>query len=85
MGQVRGRGLMRGIELVWPGTREPDADTAGRVQEALREAGVIVGRSGQHKNVLRINPPLCVNADDAAQFDAALQTASRSAPAAAPR
>jgi 4-aminobutyrate aminotransferase-like enzyme len=31
VGQVRGRGLMRGIELVWPGTREPDADTAGRV------------------------------------------------------
>ena len=85
VGQVRGRGLMRGIELVRPGTREPDADTAGRVQEALREAGVIVGRSGQHKNVLRINPPLCVNADDAAQFDAALQTALQAVPGAAQR
>lgn len=85
VGQVRGRGLMRGIELVRPGTREPDADTAGRVQEALREAGVIVGRSGQHKNVLRINPPLCVTADDAAQFDTALQTALQAVPGAAQR
>ena len=56
-------------------TRAPDDATAGRVQEGLRERGVIVGRSGQYKNVLRVNPPLCVTAGDAAEFDAALEGA----------
>jgi alanine-glyoxylate transaminase/(R)-3-amino-2-methylpropionate-pyruvate transaminase len=73
IGQVRGRGLMRGIEFVADRrTREPSDGLAGRVQEGLRERGVIVGRSGQYKNVLRINPPLCVSANDAAQFADAL-------------
>ena len=73
IGQVRGRGLMRGIEFVADRrTREPSDELAGRVQEGLRERGVIVGRSGQYKNVLRINPPLCVTADDSAQFADAL-------------
>lgn len=76
VGQVRGRGLMRGIEFVRErATREPDDGAASRVQEALREGGVIVGRSGQHRNVLRINPPLCVTADDAAHFGEALEAA----------
>ena len=43
------------------------------MQEGLRERGVIVGRSGQYRNVLRINPPLCVTADDAAFFGDALE------------
>ncbi|MFO1200322.1 MAG: aspartate aminotransferase family protein [Burkholderiaceae bacterium] len=76
VGQVRGRGLMRGIEFVADrASRAPDDAAAARVQEALRERGVIVGRSGQYKNVLRINPPLCVSADDAAQFADALDGA----------
>lgn len=76
IGQVRGRGLMRGIEFVADrATREPSDRLAGRAQEALRERGVIVGRSGQYKNVLRINPPLCVSADDAAHFADALDGA----------
>ena len=76
VGQVRGRGLMRGIEFVRDrATREPDDGAASRVQESLRERGVIVGRSGQHRNVLRINPPLCVTADDAAHFGEALEAA----------
>lgn len=73
IGQVRGRGLMRGIEFVHdPVSRQPADAMAARVQERLREAGVIVGRSGQHKNVLRINPPLCVNEADASHFSEAL-------------
>ena len=73
IGQVRGNGLMRGIEFVVDRrSRAPDDAVASRVQEALRERGVIVGRSGQYKNVLRINPPLCVSTDDAAQFSDAL-------------
>ncbi len=75
-GQVRGSGLMRGIAFVRQrATREPDDGAASRVQEALREGGVIVGRSGRHRNVLRINPPPCVTADDAAPFGEALEAA----------
>jgi len=74
IGAVRGKGLMRGIEFVTNrSTRSPDANSAAKVQEALRERGVIVGRSGQYKNVLRINPPLCVTPDDAAAFGNALE------------
>ena len=76
IGQVRGRGLMRGIELVADAqTRAPDERAAARLQEALRERGVIVGRSGQYRNVLRVNPPLCVTEQDAAEFAQALQDA----------
>ncbi len=74
IGSVRGKGLMRGIELVGDRTTRAPADgVAARVQENLRENGVIVGRSGQYRNVLRINPPLCVEADDAALFEDALE------------
>ncbi len=76
IGQVRGAGLMRGIEFVADRrSRRPDDSAAARVQEGLRERGVIVGRSGQYKNVLRINPPLCVTADDAAHFKDSLDSA----------
>jgi alanine-glyoxylate transaminase/(R)-3-amino-2-methylpropionate-pyruvate transaminase len=76
IGQVRGQGLMRGIELVADrGTREPSEREAARLQEALRERGVIVGRSGQFKNVLRINPPLCVTEADADHLGQALEGA----------
>jgi alanine-glyoxylate transaminase/(R)-3-amino-2-methylpropionate-pyruvate transaminase len=76
IGEVRGRGLMRGIEFVADrASRQPADALAARVQERLRERGVIVGRSGQYRNVLRVNPPLCVTAEDAAQFDEALQGA----------
>ena len=69
IGEVRGRGLMMGIEIVKDRkTRAPGEAETGRVHELIRENGVITGRSGLHKNVLRINPPLCVTKDDAAFF-----------------
>jgi alanine-glyoxylate transaminase/(R)-3-amino-2-methylpropionate-pyruvate transaminase len=76
IGSVRGKGLMRGIELVGdPATRAPADGIAARVQEKLRENGVIVGRSGQYRNVLRINPPLCITPEDATLFEEALDSA----------
>ncbi|MEO6271105.1 MAG: aminotransferase class III-fold pyridoxal phosphate-dependent enzyme, partial [Lautropia sp.] len=76
VGSVRGRGLLLGIELVRDRrSRAPADDQAARVQEQLREHGVIVGRSGQYHNVLRVNPPLCVTSADAALFGDALETA----------
>ncbi len=76
VGSVRGRGLLLGIELVQDRrSRAPAEDQAARVQEQLREQGVIVGRTGQYRNVLRVNPPLCVTRADAALFGDALETA----------
>ena len=67
IGDVRGRGLIAGVELVVDrGTREPDGDLAARVKDEMRERGVLVGTTGRHGNVLKIRPPLAITADEAA-------------------
>jgi alanine-glyoxylate transaminase / (R)-3-amino-2-methylpropionate-pyruvate transaminase len=66
IGDVRGHGLMLGVELVrHRGTREPATGAALEVLERLRERGVLVGKGGLDGNVLRIKPPLCITAEDA--------------------
>jgi len=66
-GDVRGRGLMIGVELVRDrATREPDAGLAVRVQNAMRERGVLVGTTARAGNVLKIRPPLVIDREDAA-------------------
>jgi 4-aminobutyrate aminotransferase len=62
VGDVRGKGLMIGIELVKPGSTEPWAEAASRVLEAARQRGVLIGKGGLYGNVLRITPPLTVSA-----------------------
>ena len=67
VGDVRGRGLMIGVELVCDrATREPDAGLAVRVQNAMRERGVLVGTTARAGNVLKIRPPLVIDREDAA-------------------
>jgi 4-aminobutyrate aminotransferase-like enzyme len=66
IGDVRGRGLIAGVELVVdPATREPDRELAGRVKDAMRERGVLIGTTGRSGNVLKIRPPLAITADEA--------------------
>src|SRR6185437_8537255 len=48
---VRGIGLLAGVELDSP-------DRAGAVVDAMREAGVLIGRTGPRNDVLKIRPPL---------------------------
>jgi 4-aminobutyrate aminotransferase-like enzyme len=48
---VRGRGLLIGVEL-------RDATSAERVVNALRDGGILIGRTGRGGNVLKIRPPL---------------------------
>ena len=64
VGEVRGRGLMLGMELVGPG-REPDPQAAVRFLQACRERGVLVGKGGIKANVIRISPPLTVSREAA--------------------
>ena len=59
IGDVRGVGLLSGVELVRdPGTKEPDPALASAVKNAMRERGVLVGSTGPHDNVLKVRPPL---------------------------
>jgi alanine-glyoxylate transaminase/(R)-3-amino-2-methylpropionate-pyruvate transaminase len=65
VGDVRGSGLMMGVELVKErDTKAPAEGTAGLVAEHARENGLIVGKGGVFGNVLRINPPLCIEKSD---------------------
>lgn len=58
MGDVRGHGLFIGIDWVVPGTNEPDVAGAAAMVEALKARGMLLGKAGQHGNVLKIRPPL---------------------------
>ncbi|MCX4820318.1 aspartate aminotransferase family protein [Streptomyces sp. NBC_01142] len=64
--EVRGRGLMIGIELVRPGTDEANPEAASAVLEAAREGGLLIGKGGGHNtSVLRIAPPLTLTVAEA--------------------
>jgi 4-aminobutyrate aminotransferase/(S)-3-amino-2-methylpropionate transaminase len=60
IGDVRGRGAMIAIELVRPGTIEPDAAAAAKIAKACHAAGLIVLTCGTFSNVLRFLPPLVI-------------------------
>jgi 4-aminobutyrate aminotransferase/(S)-3-amino-2-methylpropionate transaminase len=61
--EVRGRGAMLAIELVHPGTLEPDAAEAARIARECAQRGVLVLSCGTFGNVLRFLPPLVIGAD----------------------
>jgi 4-aminobutyrate aminotransferase/(S)-3-amino-2-methylpropionate transaminase len=63
IGDVRGRGAMLAVELVRPGTLEPDAELTGRIAKACHARGVVVLTAGTYGNVLRLLPPLVIPAD----------------------
>jgi 4-aminobutyrate aminotransferase/(S)-3-amino-2-methylpropionate transaminase len=60
IGDVRGRGAMMAMELVKPGTIEPDPDAARRIVAACHRAGVVTLSCGSYGNVLRLLPPLVI-------------------------
>ncbi|MDO6589427.1 aspartate aminotransferase family protein [Loktanella sp. D2R18] len=65
IGDVRGRGFMQAIELVSDrDTKEPATDQTAFVFETTREHGLIVSKTGPHKNILRMVPPLCLQMED---------------------
>jgi 4-aminobutyrate aminotransferase len=65
VGEIRGKGLMVGIELVEPGTLTANPQAAQAVLEACRRGGLLVGKGGLYNNVLRIAPPMSVTMSEA--------------------
>jgi 4-aminobutyrate aminotransferase len=77
--EVRGRGLMIGVELVRPGTDHADLKAAAAVLEAARQEGLLIGKGGGHNtSVLRIAPPLTLTVAEAEEGAAILERALRS-------
>jgi 4-aminobutyrate aminotransferase len=67
VGDVRGKGLMIGIELVKDAEKTPAAEEAKAVRARCLEKGVLVGVGGVLANVVRLQPPLTLSEDEAAQ------------------
>ncbi len=65
IGEVRGKGLMIGVELVKAGALDPDPDVTAAVMEEARKEGLLIGKGGLHGNVLRIAPPLSLTEEEA--------------------
>lgn len=73
IGDIRGRGLMMAAELVKNrGTREPAIEEMHALFQLTRKYGLVASKSGAHKNVLRICPPLCIQMADVDFFEEAI-------------
>ncbi|SFT01634.1 aspartate aminotransferase family protein [Saccharopolyspora flava] len=66
IGDVRGKGLMIGVELVVPGGKTPAPEAAARVMELAKQRGLLIGKGGLHGNVLRLAPPMTLTETEAA-------------------
>jgi 4-aminobutyrate aminotransferase len=73
IGEVRGMGLLQGIELVEDRTsKAPAAALTSRLMEAARENRILIGRGGLYGNVIRMSPPLNIARSDVDEFIQAL-------------
>jgi 4-aminobutyrate aminotransferase-like enzyme len=81
IGDVRGRGLLIGVELVRDrDAREPDAEAADLVANGLRERGVLVGTTSPADDTLKIRPPLAFEREHADLLVATLDDVLTSLP-----
>ncbi|GAA2668453.1 4-aminobutyrate--2-oxoglutarate transaminase [Streptomyces aculeolatus] len=63
IGEVRGRGAMLAIELVKPGTKDPDPQLTAALAKACHAEGLLVLTTGTYGNVMRFLPPLVIGED----------------------
>ena len=65
IGDVRGSGLMIGVELVKDRvTKEPAKELTAQIFERMKDLGVLIGKGGLNGNILRITPPMCITRAD---------------------
>lgn len=65
IGDIRGQGLMTGIELVRDRkTKEPAREECLRIFERAKDMGLLMGKGGFYSNTLRIKPPMCITKAD---------------------
>jgi 4-aminobutyrate aminotransferase len=62
--EVRGKGLMIGIELVEPGGLKPNVKAAAKVLEEAKSRGLLIGKGGLYGNVVRMAPPMSLTSDE---------------------
>jgi 4-aminobutyrate aminotransferase-like enzyme len=70
IGDVRGKGLMVGVEFVADETtqdRTPNPKALARLFEETKKRGLLIGKGGLYGNVARISPPLIASAEDVAE------------------
>jgi alanine-glyoxylate transaminase / (R)-3-amino-2-methylpropionate-pyruvate transaminase len=76
VGDVRGRGLLLGLELVKDrASKEPAKEECAQVMEACRDLGLLVGRGGLCGQTIRLAPPMCLTQADAEFLLEVLDTA----------
>jgi 4-aminobutyrate aminotransferase-like enzyme len=73
IGEVRGMGLIQGMEIV-KGKKEPAPDFVAEIFESTKEQGLLIGKGGLYGNVIRITPPLTV---EKGEIDQAIQVMDR--------
>ena len=77
VGDVRGRGLMFAVDLVDPHTKQPSPPLAGRVLQAAKERGLLIGKGGLYGHALRMAPPMTLSEAEAREGLALLIDALR--------
>ncbi len=83
IGNVRGRGLMVGVEMVKDrATRDPDTATGEALVQACADQGLLVLNCGMHHNVIRFLPPIDTASEEIAQGVEMFGAALRSVPGA---
>lgn len=82
VGDVRGMGLMQGMELVTDkASKEPSAKKANAVMEAAKKEGLLIGKGGLYGNTIRVAPPMMITEDELneafARFSRAMAAADK--------
>ena len=66
IGDVRGKGLMLGIELVKDRTsKEPAKEECAQIVEVCKDMGLLLGKGGLWGQTIRFSPPMCLHKQDA--------------------
>ncbi len=65
IGDIRGKGLFLGVELVKDrSSKEPASELAAQIPDAMKDAGVLMGMTGRYGNMLKVRPPLTFSRDN---------------------